>query len=258
MNKYKNIIKFLNLFCPTNLAFLDDFVGEQIKSDENKEIKKILISLDCTNKIIEKAINEKIDLIITHHSFFYPNLETALLNQEKKEKYNLLKKHNIAIFTLHTNHEKLYLKHSIIDKFEISKKINFKNDICIKGKLKKSQKLKIFFKEIKKIFKIKNLEYFGDENKIINTILISPGSGGSNLKTCYENNIDLLITGEMKWNNWLKAQDYDQCVVTVGHQMEEESTNHIYNILNKYSVENKLKIYIEKYFFGPIKKNNND
>lgn len=54
--------------------------------DRNKEVKKVLLALDCTLKVIEEAKDENVDLIITHHPLIFrkPSSITTDTLQGKK------------------------------------------------------------------------------------------------------------------------------------------------------------------------------
>lgn len=67
MNRVKDFIEIIEEFAPINLKEDFDNVGLMV-GDKEKEVKRILLSLDCTLEVIEEAITHNVDLIITHHS----------------------------------------------------------------------------------------------------------------------------------------------------------------------------------------------
>ena len=60
------IIEILNKIAPENFALDWDNVGLLV-GEKKCEIKKIIIGLDLTDEIINKAINLNVNMIITHH-----------------------------------------------------------------------------------------------------------------------------------------------------------------------------------------------
>ena len=40
------------------------------------EVEKILISLDLTEEVVEEAIDNKVDMIVTHHPFIFKPLKS--------------------------------------------------------------------------------------------------------------------------------------------------------------------------------------
>lgn len=55
---------------PKEAALGFDNVGLLAGRDE-KEVKRILLALDATEEVIDKAVKEKADLLITHHPLFF-------------------------------------------------------------------------------------------------------------------------------------------------------------------------------------------
>ena len=62
----KEIIKYLEEWAPKGIAWDRDNVGLQVGNPEIK-IKNIMLSLDLSDNVIENAIEEQCNLIITHH-----------------------------------------------------------------------------------------------------------------------------------------------------------------------------------------------
>ena len=73
----KDIFKFLNKHFPTDTAC--DFVNVGILvGDENATVTKTLIALDCTSDVIEQAVKNGCNLIITHHPVIFHPLKNEL------------------------------------------------------------------------------------------------------------------------------------------------------------------------------------
>ena len=92
-----DIISHLHTIANPCLAFDWDNVGLQI-GDPLQEVKKILLTLDVTNKAVEKAINEKVNLIISHHPIIYKPIKNIT-----NPLYLRLIKNNISVYCAHTN-----------------------------------------------------------------------------------------------------------------------------------------------------------
>jgi len=67
--KVKDIVAHFHKIANPELAYEWDNVGFQL-GDAEAEVKKILLTLDVTENAINKAIQEKVDLIISHHPLF--------------------------------------------------------------------------------------------------------------------------------------------------------------------------------------------
>ncbi len=93
----KEIISFMQNIAPKELAYSWDNVGVMV-GDVNQTTEKILLTLDVTESVIEKAIRENIGLIISHHPFIFRSLKNVT-----DPKIIRLIKNNIVVYSAHTN-----------------------------------------------------------------------------------------------------------------------------------------------------------
>ena len=73
--KCQTIIEIIERLAPKSLAEEWDNIGLQI-GDPEVEVEKILISLDLTEEVVEEAIDNKVDMIVTHHPFIFKPLKS--------------------------------------------------------------------------------------------------------------------------------------------------------------------------------------
>lgn len=96
------IIKYIENIAPKNLAEDYDNVGLIIGKKES-EIKRIMVCLDVTSKVVEEAVGKSVDLIVSHHPFIFKGLKRINGDDVKGSIiYNLIK-NNIAVYSAHTN-----------------------------------------------------------------------------------------------------------------------------------------------------------
>ena len=65
--KAKEIIDFIENFAPRELAIEGDNVGLQVGDNLDVEIKKMGVALDPSLSVIEKARENNIEFLFTHH-----------------------------------------------------------------------------------------------------------------------------------------------------------------------------------------------
>lgn len=94
----KNIFDFLNCLYPESLACSFDNVGLLV-GDGEKQVKKVIISLDCTLDTVKKAVQNGCELIITHHPVIFSPLKNILAGSIQFE----LIKNGISVISMHTN-----------------------------------------------------------------------------------------------------------------------------------------------------------
>lgn len=102
MLKIKDIISCLEEIAPLRLQESYDNSGLIIGSPE-METKSALVTVDVTEEVVDEAIQNKINLIITHHPIVFSGLK-KITGKNHVEKV-LLKaiKNDIAIYAAHTN-----------------------------------------------------------------------------------------------------------------------------------------------------------
>jgi len=67
------------------------------------KVKKVLISLDCTLKVLEEAKKGGFDFWITHHPLFFDPFQKFDPKKEQHQIFQALLQKNIAHYSLHTN-----------------------------------------------------------------------------------------------------------------------------------------------------------
>ncbi len=94
------IVEIIENFAPPELAIEGDNIG-LLFGELDKEVNKIGIALDCSLMVIERAYNEGVDFLITHHPII-KNPVNRFVDLIYK-KISLLSKADITLYTAHTN-----------------------------------------------------------------------------------------------------------------------------------------------------------
>src|SRR5574344_494434 len=151
----EKLIKIIELNFPLETQENWDNSGWQIKLKQ-KEIKKVLLCISITAEIIEQAIKEKCELIISHHPIFFNSIKNI-----QDEKIIKLIQNNISLYSTHTCFDKaLTGTTQTLAKFLHVENIENINEYTIKADLENAKTLKDFITEMKKIFKISSLKVF--------------------------------------------------------------------------------------------------
>ncbi|HHY72986.1 MAG TPA: Nif3-like dinuclear metal center hexameric protein [Bacillus bacterium] len=98
----QEVIQVFETFAPKSLAMEGDKIGLQIGT-LNKPIKKIMVTLDVLENVVEEAIDEQVDLIIAHHPVIYNPLKTVITDSPAGRIVAKCLKHDIAVYAAHTN-----------------------------------------------------------------------------------------------------------------------------------------------------------
>src|SRR5690606_7919486 len=100
--KIIELTSFLESIAPLSYQESYDNAGLIVGNPDTK-ISKALISLDCTEAVIEEAIKEKCDIIISHHPIVFKGLKK--FNGKNYVERVVIKaiKNDIALYAIHTN-----------------------------------------------------------------------------------------------------------------------------------------------------------
>jgi dinuclear metal center YbgI/SA1388 family protein len=100
--KLRELTSFLEEFAP--LAYQEDYDNSGlIVGNQNMEVSGALISLDCTESVIDEAIQLGFNLIISHHPIVFKGLKKFNGNSYVERVVMKAIKHDIAIYAIHTN-----------------------------------------------------------------------------------------------------------------------------------------------------------
>lgn len=97
-----DIFKLMEKWAPKDLAYDWDNVGLQIGSTKT-ETKKIMITLDVVESVVDEAIKQDVNLIIAHHPLLFKPIHTIDYDSFKGKVIQKLIKHDITVYAAHTN-----------------------------------------------------------------------------------------------------------------------------------------------------------
>lgn len=96
------IINFFESWSPKSLAYEWDNVGLQVGS-LNKNVQKMMITLDVMENVVDEAIENNVDLVIAHHPLLFKPLKEINAEEPVGRIIQKLLKHDITVYAAHTN-----------------------------------------------------------------------------------------------------------------------------------------------------------
>lgn len=100
--KGQTVIQLFEQLAPKHVAMPDDKIGLQLGTLQ-KVIRKVLVTLDVTDAVVEEAIALGADLIMAHHAIIFRALVHLQTDTPAGRLYEKLIKHDIAVYVAHTN-----------------------------------------------------------------------------------------------------------------------------------------------------------
>ncbi|QTJ56291.1 Nif3-like dinuclear metal center hexameric protein [Dolosigranulum pigrum] len=102
MTTVGDIISQIEQFAPPHLAEDWDPIG-LIFGTKDQRVSKVMVALDLDQDTLQEAIDQEIDLIVTHHPPIFNKLQTLNGEDPRRQQYIDLIKHDIALYAAHTN-----------------------------------------------------------------------------------------------------------------------------------------------------------
>ena len=118
----RDVIRSLELWAPKATQQSYDNVGLQV-GDPGAPVHRCLIALDLTPAVVEEAIEQDAQVIITHHPLIFRPLKRITANDWHGSLIQSLIVNNIALYCIHTNLDAAYQGVS----FALAKQLGLKN-----------------------------------------------------------------------------------------------------------------------------------
>lgn len=211
MIKTEKVISMIENYASLDLAEEWDNSGWQINLHHDYT-NKVLVALSITKEVLEQAITNDCDLIVTHHPFIFDKL--------KRIENNLIIqaiKHNICIYSAHTNLDKTYGSTTDVLAGVIGLKNLVTVDEYIKmAHLKDEIGLDEFVAQVKSSLGCERLKLINPEGiESVKKVAILAGAGGSYIKKIANYDVDIFITGDVKFHSACEVSNF--AVLDVGH-----------------------------------------
>ncbi|TCP32362.1 dinuclear metal center YbgI/SA1388 family protein [Scopulibacillus darangshiensis] len=98
----QTLIQAFESWVPKTLAFENDKIGCQIGT-LNKKVRKVMVTLDVLENVVDEAVEQNVDLIVAHHAVIFRPLKNVRSDQGQGRIVAKCIKHDIAVYVAHTN-----------------------------------------------------------------------------------------------------------------------------------------------------------
>ncbi len=209
-----------------------DIVINGLEIEGQRDITKAIFAVSLTKHVVDRALQEGADAIMLHHGILLRGSRGAELCSQmiSGSLRDILKKilsNDISVFAYHLP---LDAHPEIGNNVTIAQLLNLKNimwipeekspPIGIIGELENPVPVTDFLQTVQnKINKEAKLLDYGP--KIVKKIAVVSGAGGGYIYRFRKNEIDLLLTGEIKENHEVYAMNEEINIIVAGHYHTE-------------------------------------
>ncbi len=240
MIKLKEITDILENWSPLESAEEFDNVGLLVGNAE-AIINKAIITIDTTEEVIEEAIGNNCNLIITFHPIIFNGIKKFNNKSYVDRVVSKAIKHNINIYAIHTNLD----NNPKGVNFKISQKLSLKNleflipkegknlGMGMIGDLNEELSEIVFLDFLKSKLKTNFIKHSKFIKRKIKKVAVLGGSGSFAIEDAIYAKVDCFVTSDLKYHDYFKAEN-KLLLVDVGHYESEQYTKElILEFLNK-------------------------
>ncbi len=228
-----------------------DNTGFQV-GDRNTPVNKILIALDLDRMVLDKAIKEEYQMIISHHPIIFKPLSKITADNYTENLILDLIKHNILAYNAHSNLDLAHkgVSHALANKLDMLNtkplKVVYKDELSSYGygqigEIKSTDKTTLV-NLVKNRLDIDSLTIYGLMPKTISKLAVCGGSGADFILDAHLQGAQVYITGDIKYHDAQLANELGLVLVDAGHYNTEKI---ILPIIKEYlnnNLKNDLKI----------------
>ena len=249
--KIKEIIDALEIFAPLPLQDGFDNAGMQVGLTDVKATGALLC-LDVTEDVVEEAINQGINLIISHHPLMFKGYKSITGKDYTERCIMNAIKNEITIYSMHTNldnapngvnykiAEKIGLKNvKVLDPKEYMQQESSNNTeenskpsewlmagSGAIGELEEPMTETEFLKHVKKTFEAGCVKHTKLTGRLISKVAICGGAGAFLMEKAVKEYADAFVTGEIKYHDYFYYED-KILATEIGHYESEQYTKDI-------------------------------
>ncbi|NLY08664.1 MAG: Nif3-like dinuclear metal center hexameric protein [Tissierellia bacterium] len=222
-----DLMREMEEISPIELAEDWDNVGLQIGNPED-EIKGIVISLDVTPKTISTAIENGCNMVLSHHPLIFSPINCIRADEYKGMMITEAIKNGINIYSAHTNLDASDVGVNV----QLAKKLQLLN-VKIPEKTAKEQSNEIRYvrvgelpramdelelrSHIEECLSTNDIRLGGRSVGNIDKVMIACGSGAGNIELCANMDYSVLITGDVKYHDYQRAEELGVLLIDAGH-----------------------------------------
>jgi len=229
MTFYELYKKIDSDICPTSLSCEWDNDGIMCMPDPNREVKRVLISLDVTERIVDYAISNSFDTIISHHPLIFKSQNSMSVYNYTQRKLIKLIQNNINVMSFHTRLDAAdggvndtLCKFLKLDKYVSKDETDPIGRIASVWELddgKEEISLDLFAEQVKQYLSTPVVIYSG--NNPVKRIYVCGGDGKDMINNALLCGADTLLTGRASYNTIVDAENMGLNIVEAGHFFTE-------------------------------------
>jgi dinuclear metal center YbgI/SA1388 family protein len=228
----REVIDFLETIAPLHLQESYDNSGLLI-GHPDRDVKGVLVCLDCTDQVLDEAVSKGCNMIISHHPAIFYGVKKITGSNMTERMIEKAIKHDLMLYAIHTNLDNT-LANGVNE--QIARKLGLEIDGILRGMsgnpmvgaglvcyfsdpMPENQ----FLRHLKEKMKAPVVRHSALTDRPIQKVAVCGGSGSFLLEDAKRAGVQSLVTADLKYHQFFDA-DGDLLVCDIGHYESEQYT----------------------------------
>src|SRR5664279_4377256 len=241
--KIREIIQHLESFAP--LEYQEEYDNSGlIAGDVSVECTGVLLNIDCTERLVQEAVEKKSNLIISHHPLIFHPIHCITPDSDTAKTLVAAIKADIVVYAIHTNVDNILTGVSacIADKLGLVNRrlLAPRKDLTavgsgLLGDLENPLSEKLLLERLKMAFSTPVIRHSPLLGKTVTRVAICGGAGSFLISNALRENADFFISADIKYHEFFESQG-KLVIADIGHFESEQFTVDLLHsvILEKY------------------------
>ena len=233
----REIINSIESVAPRSAQETWDNSGMQV-GDTGRDIQSVLLTTDITEDVVNEAVLNGCQLIISHHPLLFHGLKQVCGQTPQARIVEMAIKHNIAIYSAHTNLDSVEggINTRLAERLGVkgyrilipaSRETGIPTGLGVIGKLDSPMKYEAFIAHVREVLQCTYVRYTRARRAMIETVALCGGSGAEFIEEAINQGADVYLTADCKYHEF---QDADGRIglIDIDHWYSERHAREIF------------------------------
>jgi dinuclear metal center YbgI/SA1388 family protein len=223
----KDIIKICDELAARRYAVDWDRKNDGLQfGNDNWKVSKIYLAVDVDDEVLEDAITQGADMIISHHPLIFGGINQINNDTAIGRRLLQMAEHRISYFAMHTNFDVACMADDAADHLGLLDRgvleVTYTGEMGEEGigrygRLPQKMSVRDLCQLTKEKFCLDTVKVFGDLDREVERVAISPGSGKGMSEVALIQGAEVLITGDIDHHTGIDAVADGLCIIDAGH-----------------------------------------
>lgn len=216
----------LNDHIPTSLSCDWDNDGEMCIPSPDREVKRVLVTLDITEDAVQAAIEADVDVIISHHPLLFRGIKHMTPTDPVARRCMALCRAGIAALSFHTRLDAMIggVNDALATAIGLTDVTPFDGQQAALGRignLPRFMSAQEFARLVAKQLDAPSVQ-LADASRPVRRVAVLGGSGGDEMSAALAAGADTYLTGEASYHHMVDAPEMGLNLIVAGHFYTEQ------------------------------------